>query len=68
MQAQTYTIPNASKQPAWVFPLWFENGDGQKDTVYIGYDIHADTWNGIGPDTIFGEKWQVINFNKFNVA
>jgi len=49
--AQTYTIPWAQQQPAWVFPLWFENGDGQKDTLYFCYDPDADYPY---PDILFG--------------
>ena len=52
--AAQYTIPWASQQPAWVFPLWFEDGSGQKDTIYLGYDRDADKVFG-EPDTTFGE-------------
>jgi hypothetical protein len=56
-KAQVYTIPWAQVQPDWVFPLWFENGDGQKDTIYIGYDENAHGYllQENNPDTIFGE-------------
>ena len=50
--AQTYTIPFAEKQPAWIFPLWFTNGDGQKDTIYLAYDPEASEFV---IDTVFGE-------------
>ena len=53
--AAQYTIPWASQQPAWVFPLWFEDGSGQKDTIYLGYDKKADK-QPEGIDTLFGEK------------
>lgn len=53
---QTYTIPWAQQQPAWVFPLWFEDGEGKKDTAYMCFDPEADNL-GIGYDTIFGEKF-----------
>lgn len=52
LAGQTYTIPFAEKQPAWVFPLWFTNGDGQKDTIYFAYDSEASKFV---IDTIFGE-------------
>jgi hypothetical protein len=66
--SQTYTIPWATQQPAWVFPLWFEDGSGQKDTLYIGYDPNSNIRfggeyyrpypdNGGAADTIFGEIW-----------
>ena len=44
--AQTYTIPWAQQQPAWVFPLWFEDASGAKDTLYVCYD--ADAFGGGG--------------------
>ena len=65
LYAQTYTIPGASQQPAWVFPIWFEDGAGQRDTIYIGHDPNAISG---GPDTIFGEKWIVYDTNKFCVS
>ena len=63
-----YSIPGASQQPGWVFPIWIENGDGQRDTVYIGYDSTA-TWQGWLPqDSIFGAKSIIIDSSKFNVS
>lgn len=50
-----YTIPNATQQPAWVFPIFFEDGNGDKDTVYFCYDPTADNLYP-SADTIFGEK------------
>ena len=70
-KAQTYTIPWATQQPAWVFPLWFENGDGQKDTIYIGYDTSAHVggfYQYQNPDTIFGEKCMTEDFTNFHVG
>lgn len=63
-----YTIPWATQQPAWVFPIWFEDGNGQKDTVYIGYDTNASIYEWGGIDTIFGEKLVGIDTSKFNVS
>ncbi len=60
-----YTIPGATQQPAWVFPLWFENAFGEKDTVYIGYDANANS--PIQNDTVFGEKLIKIDTSKFNM-
>lgn len=51
--AQTYTVPGAQQQPAWVFPLWFEDGSGAKDTLYFCYDANAKSV--LPYDTIFGE-------------
>lgn len=65
--AQTYTVPGAQVQPQWVMPLWFENGDGQKDTLYYCYDenaIDGGFWPG---DSAYGEKLLSINPSKFNV-
>ncbi|MCY7409670.1 MAG: T9SS type A sorting domain-containing protein, partial [Chitinophagales bacterium] len=60
--AQTYTVPGAQVQPAWVFPLWFEDGCGARDTLYFCYDSLAGM--GIG-DTIFGVKKEVVDTTKF---
>ncbi|MBA3646951.1 MAG: T9SS type A sorting domain-containing protein [Chitinophagales bacterium] len=54
--AQVYTVPGAQVQPAWVFPLWFEDGSGAKDTIYYCYDPTADNF-GISEDTVFGERF-----------
>ncbi|MCH7536108.1 MAG: T9SS type A sorting domain-containing protein [Bacteroidetes bacterium] len=48
---QGQTIPWASQQPTWVFPIYFEDGSGQKDTVYLGYDMSATG----SLDPIFGD-------------
>jgi len=62
-----YQIPGAQQQPAWVFPMYFEDGFGYRDTVYLGYDADArgetydPTFNPIyNPDTIFGEVYHLI--------
>ena len=81
LAAQTYTIPFAEKQPAWVFQLWFTNGDGQKDTFYLAYDLEASSAT---EDSLFGEypsssdeslfyvetdfKWKVIATDKLTYA
>jgi hypothetical protein len=65
LNAQTYLVPNAQVQPAWVFPLWFEDGSGAKDTLYFCYD--ANSQNGIPYDTIYGEKKVVLDTSNFNV-
>ncbi len=44
--------------------MYFEEGAGKKDTVYLGYDTAA-TYYAVGIDTVFGEKWIItdtINF------
>ena len=63
-----YTIPGATQQPAWVFPIWIENGAGEKDTLYLGYDTTASTI-GVDPsDSIFGVKVSIIDTNTFNAS
>jgi len=57
-------IPNATKQPKWVFPLYFEEGTGMRDTIYIGYDS-ASSVPVIKDDTIFGENWIVTDTSTF---
>ena len=61
--SQAYLIPWAEVQPTWVFPLWFQNGDGQMDTVYFGFDANA----GFATDTLFGEKLLKVDPQAFNV-
>lgn len=55
------------QQPAWLFPLYFEDANGKKDTVYIGYDSTACWDVPMCLDSIF-ERWEVIDTSKFNVA
>jgi len=57
-KAQTYTIPWATQQPAWVFPFWLEDGAGNKDTIYYCYDPngHYSTY-----DYIFGEGLRYVD-------
>ena len=57
--AQVYTVPGAQVQPAWVFPLWCEDGSGAKDTLYFGYDFDAIGGGFCPCDSLYGEKvWQ----------
>lgn len=65
--AQIYEIPNADEQPAWVFPLWFEDANGTKDSIYIAYDEEAVDY-GISTDVVFGEDLQEIDTDTFNVT
>ena len=66
VSAQQYQIPGAQQQPAWVFPMYFEDGFGYRDTVYLGYDPDAVSSFGIinnpiwNPDTVFAEVYQLI--------
>lgn len=65
-----YTIPNASVQPTFVFPIFFEEGNGQKDTLYLGYDSAATGMGVTGTydDTIYGVKPIPIDTNLFYVC
>ncbi|MBK8486230.1 MAG: T9SS type A sorting domain-containing protein [Bacteroidetes bacterium] len=67
LHAQTYTIPGATEQPAWVFPLWFEDGTGAKDTLYLGYDSEGQDYGYPQSDTVFAEYFNLIDTTKFNV-
>ena len=71
VDAQTYPIPGATQQPAWVFPFFIEDAHGNKDTVYIGYDPVSSQCHCPGDDSIFGERWyrlDSLNFNAFTYA
>ena len=59
-----YSIPWAQEQPSWVFPLWFEDYSGARDTVYIGYRFDPDIFS----DSIYGEKSIPIDTSRFNVC
>lgn len=57
------TIPLISEQPLWFIPIYFEEGGGQSDTIYLGYDERADIQSNF--DTLFGRIDSVIN-NEFH--
>ena len=66
--AQSYPIPGAAQQPAWVFPFFLEDAHGNKDTLYIGYDSLASQCFCAGDDLAFGELWfnlDSVNFHAF---
>jgi len=63
-----YAIPGAIQQPAWVFPIWIENGDGQRDTLYIGFDSTASSDGWLPQDSIFGVRNIEIDSSKFNAC
>ena len=50
-----YLVPGAQVQPQWVFPIWFEDGNGDRDTVYFCYDPDASDSHAPNSDTVFGE-------------
>lgn len=37
----------AQQEPQWLMPFYFETADGQKDTVYIGYDLSASGFSDV---------------------
>lgn len=61
--AQPYSIPWATQQPGWVFPVFIEDAIGQRDTVYFGFDHSAMPHPG-NQDLVFGEKnFPIDQFN-----
>nr|MBK9651971.1 hypothetical protein [Bacteroidota bacterium] len=60
--SQTYIIPWATKQPAWVFPIWVEDALGNKDTIFICYDNTANSLP-CTKDTGFGEETMYVQQN-----
>jgi hypothetical protein len=61
----TWLLP-AQRDPQWLMPLYFRDANGDRDTVYFGYDPEADMYDEIA-DTALGENWIVIDTSKFNV-
>ncbi len=57
------------KIPQWIFPFIFENGIGQRDTVYFGHDDEASHFlsHNYPQDTLFGEEYITIDSNTFEV-
>lgn len=53
---QVYTIPWATKQPKFVFPIYFEEASGMRDTIYFCFDPQAHNSQPFIADTIFGQK------------
>lgn len=60
-----YTIPWATKQPKFVFPIYFEESSGMRDTIYICYDPQAHLSTPNIADTIFGQKLIYADTTKF---
>ncbi|MBL0073337.1 MAG: T9SS type A sorting domain-containing protein [Bacteroidetes bacterium] len=53
---QQYPIPGATQQATWVFPIFFEEASGKKDTIYLGYDgTYANNF-GCFDDGYFNEQ------------
>ncbi|MBK9454791.1 MAG: T9SS type A sorting domain-containing protein [Bacteroidetes bacterium] len=66
--SQVYEIPMADEQPAWVFPIWFEDANGSKDTLYFAYDADALDFGIPSSDVVFGEDFFEINPDSFNAV
>jgi type IX secretion system substrate protein len=54
------------QMPAWLFPIVFEEGSGQRDTVFLGYDEDAQDQGWPPKDTVFGERFLPIDTSSFN--
>jgi hypothetical protein len=63
-----YTKYQPQKSPAWLFPLIFEEGTGQRDTIYLGFDDEASNSLRAGADSLFSEKWITIDSLEFHAA
>jgi Secretion system C-terminal sorting domain len=53
------------QMPAWLFPIVFEEGGGQRDTIYLGYN--EDALSNVG-ETWFGEILLPVDTSRFNVS
>ncbi len=60
-----YSIPWATTQPAWVFPIYAEDGNGQKDTLYLGFDNAASSYSYDIQDSLYGVKRIDLDTTKF---
>jgi len=61
IQAQD-TIPGVLQQPQWFIPIYFEDGNHDKDTIYLGYDPNSTQLY----DSLYdAKKW--IDTTKFHV-
>lgn len=55
------------QEPQWLLPIYFETGDGQKDTVYIGYDPSASIYqHTVDPQFYDYEHFVYPDLEKFN--
>ncbi len=60
-----YTIPWASQQPKFVFPIFIEEGGGQRDTLYLGYDPNASEISFDTASQDFGVVTTHVDTNMF---
>jgi hypothetical protein len=59
-----YTKPWVTQQPAWVFPIFAEDGSGMKDTFNIGFDSFAAWLLNSIQDSTYGTKLVDIDITK----
>ena len=57
VRAAYVTKYQPQQMPAWLFPIIFEEGTGQRDTIYLGYDPNAQDLGWPLNDTVFGERY-----------
>jgi hypothetical protein len=55
----------SQRDPQWLMPLYFQDANGDMDTVYFGYDQEASTFDDA--DSILGERWIIIDSARFNI-
>ncbi len=60
-----YTIPWATQQPKFVFPVYFEEATGMLDTVYYCYDPNANLFSHGTSDSVFGQSLRFVDTTKF---
>ena len=60
-----WQIPGVNEQPQWAMPFFFEDANGVKDTVWIGYDQQANVY-AEGYDSIYNE-YQKVDTSRFQV-
>jgi type IX secretion system substrate protein len=58
-------IPGVQQQPQWAMPFMFEDANGYRDTVWIGYDPDASLERD-AYDSVYNE-YQYIDTSKFKV-
>ena len=60
-----WQIPGVQEQPQWAMPFFFEDANGDKDTVWIGYDKKASRYS-YGYDSVYNE-YRKVDTSRFQV-
>lgn len=60
-----YSIPWATTQPKFVFPIYFEEAAGMKDTIYFCFDPRANFFQPDIQDSVFGQKLVPVDTTRF---